>query len=141
MTTQPITPEAPATEPEPVTPRHIAPSAPEVPDPAPQAPEDVVPARTIADVIAACDEFTALEWLAVVRELDMPSHSIQGDVALAALAVAVVEDARASAFWRWDKYGSLSATKLLTALGVDLEAAQTAVQRPHPHAAPKSDDE
>lgn len=128
------TPYAP-THAEPVT--AVIPEAPQ-PQPQPQAPAPAA-ARTVVDVVMACDDFKALEWLEVVKALDAPSHDVQGDVTLVALAVAVVEDARANGFWQWEKFGAMSASELLTHLGVDLQVAQEAVKKPHPFASPKSD--
>lgn len=110
----------------PTTTPDVAPVAPEQAPPvtAPEVAPEQAPAkppRTVEDVIKACDEFTALEWLNVVRGLDMPSHAVQSDVVIAALAVAVVEDARETALWRWDKFKPLSLPKLLDHLEVNTD--------------------
>lgn len=126
----------------------IAPQTPEAPapapsaDPTPQTPEapGPAPSRDTEDIISGCNELTALEWLAVVRELDISAATVVQNLPLAALALAVVEDARASGFWRWDKFGQMDNTALLEVLGVDIAAASA--RNPEPYgsgAAVKSD--
>lgn len=95
---------------------------------------NVTTPRTVIDVIRGTDEFTALEWLNVNKQLDLASHEVQGDAVLAALALAVVEDRRESALWRWDKFLPLNAGELFEHLGVDTDAVASG------DAAPKSGD-
>ena len=117
----PETPAFPASEPVPST----APQTPETPE----APAE--PGRGIEDVMGACDHFTSREWLAVVKYLDMASHEVQGDLTQVATAVAVVEDARDSGLWRWDKYQDMTAHQLLEHLGVDVDRVEAEATKSH----------
>lgn len=81
--------------------------------------DTLTPQRSITDVITGLDELTGLEWLNVVRQLDMPSHAIQGDLTIAAMTLATVEHAREHGFWVWDKYEAMTLKQLLEHLDVD----------------------